>query len=117
MIAGPAPCYNCKHFRGSDRRTCDAFPDGIPAHIFWGAKSHDNHYPGDRGIRFEEVGDHSEVTLAEVGPTSDRAVSNRDRKRVADHDLNITLVIQQKGARLLDAICRSWNVHSVKKIG
>ncbi len=61
MSTGPAPmCYNCKHFRGLERRTCDAFPDGIPGTLFFSGKLHNKHYPGDRGIQFEEIGDPSQ---------------------------------------------------------
>ena len=76
MSTGPAPtCYHCKHFHGLGKRTCDAFPDGIPGKIFWGAKSHDRHYPGDHGIQFEGKSDHSEVKPTEVGPMAAKADS------------------------------------------
>lgn len=31
---------------------CDAFPDAIPAGIYWGGFDHRTRYPGDHGIRF-----------------------------------------------------------------
>lgn len=33
--------------------TCDAFPDGIPADIYYGESSHVEHVPGDHGIKYE----------------------------------------------------------------
>ncbi len=74
MSAGPTQmCYNCKHFHGPARRTCDAFRDGIPGNLFWGGKPHTKHYPGDWGIQFEPIRDHSEVRPAEVGSIAAKA--------------------------------------------
>lgn len=47
----------CKHFRGvSDEYgpICDAFPEGIPGNIFFEGGQHEEPYPGDQGIRYEE---------------------------------------------------------------
>ncbi len=69
MSTGPVPiCYDCKHFHGPGKRTCDAFRDGIPGSLFWGGVLHTKHYPGDWGIQFEETGDHSKARPAEEGP-------------------------------------------------
>lgn len=57
----------CKHFRGmrqsadeseaSERLTCAAFPDGIPAEIAYGTAPHVKPFPGDRGIQYERAAD------------------------------------------------------------
>lgn len=36
--------------------TCDAFPDGIPANVYYGESSHVEHVAGDRGIKYEPLG-------------------------------------------------------------
>mgnify|MGYP000979582968 CR=1 FL=1 len=46
-------CYICKHFDPSTRRTCTAFPNGIPLPIQNGEIAHVDDYPGDNGIHFE----------------------------------------------------------------
>jgi hypothetical protein len=53
-------CSGCVHFRSSafvDRgaRTCEAFPNGIPAPIWNGQNTHRRPYPGDRGIVYEPL--------------------------------------------------------------
>ena len=53
----PPMCVRCKHFRIDEKRNrlvCDAFPDGIPEEILRGY-DHRKPYPGDHGIRFEEI--------------------------------------------------------------
>ena len=48
-------CRTCIHYRGG--RDCAAFPfpKKIPEEIFTGAVSHEQPYPGDNGIQYEEV--------------------------------------------------------------
>ena len=58
MTSMMAPmCVTCRHYRPttrlSDSVVCIAFPEGIPADIFWEFADHRLPYAGDRGIRFE----------------------------------------------------------------
>ena len=46
-------CISCRHYRGP--YTCAAFPGSIPEEIITGGFDHSQPYPGDGGIRFEEV--------------------------------------------------------------
>jgi hypothetical protein len=45
-------CMLCKHLN-ADRKTCAAFPSGIPATLIQESFDHRKAYPGDHGIRFE----------------------------------------------------------------
>lgn len=57
-------CLDCKHYTGLS--TCDAFPDKIPQEIFDGTFDHTNEYPGDGGIRFENIERSSVSKMIEV---------------------------------------------------
>jgi hypothetical protein len=49
-------CTYCKHFIiEAGKRSCKAFPDGIPLEIWLGLNRHVNSYPGDRNIQFERL--------------------------------------------------------------
>ena len=50
-------CLNCKAFHFNDWGTCDAFPDGIPTEITFGAVNHFKPYEGDHGVQFEPIED------------------------------------------------------------
>jgi len=54
-------CLPCKHFNReayseTGKKTCEAFPDGIPGEIWKGDNVHKAPYPGDHGIQFEPRG-------------------------------------------------------------
>jgi len=44
-------CSFCRHWLG--RKTCAAFPDGVPAAILDNEHDHREPFAGDNGIRFE----------------------------------------------------------------
>lgn len=47
-------CSYCRHFDGeAGRRTCRAYPKGIPLEIWLGLHKHTTPFPGDHGIMFE----------------------------------------------------------------
>lgn len=48
-------CMYCKHLRLEPWRTCAAFADRIPDAIWTGENDHREPWPGDGGVRFEEV--------------------------------------------------------------
>ena len=55
MIHEPPVCLLCPHYRRSQFRTCDAFPDRIPDEIWVYVDPHKKPFPGDSGIQFEPV--------------------------------------------------------------
>jgi len=57
VIGVDAPCNSCIHYitwETRDKKTCSAFPEGIPDIIWFGKNPHTKPYPGDKGIRFEK---------------------------------------------------------------
>ncbi len=61
------PCYRCKHFLGSERGKCRAFPGReIPEAIWSGKSLHQESFPGDYGIRFEVNIANEYLTISEV---------------------------------------------------
>lgn len=52
-------CPYCKNLNDElnpeGRRTCKAFPEGIPDAIVFGENHHIEPFPGDNGIRFDPV--------------------------------------------------------------
>ncbi len=60
-------CYRCKHFLGSPRGTCKAFPERkIPEEIWSGEFQHLEPFPGDNGVRFEVNVGNEYLTISEV---------------------------------------------------
>lgn len=51
--AASPTCWYCAHKFPTFKRTCKAFPNGIPDEIWQGHNPHTDPYPGDLGIRFE----------------------------------------------------------------
>lgn len=58
MISSPL-CHHCAHVLelSRQRRTCAAFPDGIPRDIMDGTLDHRLPVDGDHGIRYEHAAD------------------------------------------------------------
>ncbi len=56
MVAGDGKCHLCAWFNKKTCTTCEAFPNGIPAEIFFGAWDHQYFYDkngvSDDGLRF-----------------------------------------------------------------
>jgi len=50
-------CINCRYLYLTKKRTCEAFPKGIPTEILIGENSHRKPFDGDNGIRWEKVKD------------------------------------------------------------
>ena len=53
-------CFECAHFDGmvKGKPRCKAFPEGIPREIIQSCTfKHDEPYPGDHGVRFEQYED------------------------------------------------------------
>lgn len=48
-------CTFCIHMIDDIKRTCKAFPNGIPREIWMGENNHTTPYLGDNGIRFESI--------------------------------------------------------------
>ncbi len=46
-------CNKCKHLVSPTRKTCKAFPDGIPIEIWLGKDNHSKPREGDHGYQFE----------------------------------------------------------------
>ena len=58
MTIGVPVCWTCKNYaQDSPDPVCRAFPDGIPEQIYLGNVPHKKPYPGDNGIRYEEIKD------------------------------------------------------------
>ena len=43
-------CFECLHYHGD--KTCEAFPDGIPADVWIGEFAHFIPHPDDAGIQY-----------------------------------------------------------------
>ncbi len=46
-------CGRCTHYLG--RKTCVAFPGGIPEEIWSAYLGHREPFPGDRGVQFKQI--------------------------------------------------------------
>ena len=68
-------CTFCQHVRLEPRRTCAAFPDGIPLEIWMGDNKHTSAVRGDHGVMFE-LSDNVSIEVAKKNnlpsPTEDR---------------------------------------------
>ena len=80
-------CLMCRHYTGFS--TCEAFPDKIPQEIFDGTFDHTEEYPGDNGIRFEEIKKPSVEKMIEIDITSLTKVKQQVRvKQTATRKLD-----------------------------
>lgn len=72
-------CFSCARFVGitatSERATCEAFPDGIPDLIAYGAYDHRNRHPDDNGLthlldpeRADDLATYEEYLTSPFGP-------------------------------------------------
>lgn len=52
LIYSPV-CLPCKHMIDVNKKTCKAFPQGVPKKIWNGDNDHKKSYLGDHGIQFE----------------------------------------------------------------
>jgi hypothetical protein len=70
-------CSRCRHqwMTVEKRRTCAAFPDGIPLEIWLGDNDHRQSYPGDHGIQF------APMTEADIEALNARAEELREELR------------------------------------
>jgi len=50
-----SPCMDCSRYYWPSPRTCQAFPEGIPATIWAGDERHLRPFEGDRGLRFDPL--------------------------------------------------------------
>lgn len=48
-------CFFCQRFHRDGKRTCDAYPDGIPPELFKSEVGHIKPYKGDHGLTFLDV--------------------------------------------------------------
>jgi hypothetical protein len=67
------------------KRTCRAFPDGIPDEIWMGRNNHHKPYPGDHGIQFSDgqrfIAEHLVFTGYEQVTDKDRALMEFANKK------------------------------------
>ena len=66
-MTSTSQCDACIHLNRESSYNpmrCDAFPDGIPMPIQANKHDHSKPYPGDHGIRFEQIRPGSRVEVA-----------------------------------------------------
>ena len=71
-------CSLCARLIDSMKRTCDAFPKGIPSEIWDGKNNHTSPVKGDDGVLFEPLTPKTAKQLIDT--------SRQRRKRVFDND-------------------------------